>query len=328
MKLGKSDSIWRVAEVDHFSAPAMRDLFREVFKQEMSEQHWLWKYGNNRGRGIGVWDGDRLIAHYGGVTRSLLDAGVPCLGAQGADVAVTPGERGHMMRRGPYFMAASTFHARFMGRHAMHLYGFGFPNERHFRLANLLGLYVAVDRVVEFSFSSSPEQRRSKVNAIGVHHILDDAGLRKDLDDAWQRMRDDLYPLLLGVRDSDYLSWRYARHPLFSYTLLAVNRWSFGWRTSFALVRRVENGLEWLDIVGTRHDIPKLTVAVRRYAGQCGADKVFGWINESQKDWFQKAGAIIRATDVIIPANAWSNAPPAETQRGRWWMMSGDSDAR
>ena len=318
---------WQVREMGPESAPALCALFEEVFGQPMSTAHWQWKYGTGYGQGIGVWAGERLIAHYGGVTRALLDAGVPCLGVQGADAAVTPRERGRLTRHGPYFLAASTFHDQFIGSGTRHLYGFGFPSERHYRLAHTLGFYEAVDKIVEFSFPPlSPGWRRATA-AIDTRALIGDETLRADLARAWERMRRDLQPFLLGVRDLDYLRHRYAGHPERSYQFLAVRHLGIGPRHAFAVVRNVPGqGLEWLDVIGSLRAIPSLAVAVRRHAGLTGAQRVFGWITASQQQHFALADAHIQPTGIIVPANRRSAHPPPATQQGRWWLMAGDTD--
>ena len=45
------------------------DLFNQIFSARRSIQHWRWKYLNNPFGGscvVNAWDGDRLVAHYGG----------------------------------------------------------------------------------------------------------------------------------------------------------------------------------------------------------------------------------------------------------------------
>ena len=65
----------RLVETAPAHAPAMRQLFADVFRHEMTPEHWQWKYGEGRGRGIALMQGDRMVAHYGGVTRRVLCRG-------------------------------------------------------------------------------------------------------------------------------------------------------------------------------------------------------------------------------------------------------------
>jgi hypothetical protein len=317
----------QAAEIGPDTAPAMRALFEAVFGQPMSAAHWEWKYGEDRGHGIGVWRNGRLIAHYGGITRALLDAGEPCLGAQGADAAVAPGERGHFTRRGPYHLAATTFHARYIGAGKPHRYGFGFPSERHYRLANLLGIYEAVDRIVEFSLAPSARPMVHGGRVMDVAALQRTPGLQPALERAWRRMRHDLLPLIVGVRDPTYLIQRYGRHPLHDYQLLAARPYRFGAPAAFAIVRPVPGqGLEWLDMIGALADLPMLAQVVRRHAHKCGAGRVFGWITASQQRHFGELGAVLLPTEIIVPADRWTPDPAPQSQLGRWWLMSGDTD--
>lgn len=314
-------------------AAAMRALFEEVFGHPMSPAMWAWKYEQQRGMAIGVWRGEKLVAHYGGVTRDVLDAGQRVAAAQGADAAVTPAERGVLTRKGAYFLAATRFHQDFMGFATRHLYGFGFPSERHYRLANKLGLYAAVDRIAEFSFPALAGRREwlgrcSRV--IGdASLLLEHAALRRGVARAWQAMSQELAPLLLGVRDLDYLIHRYARHPLHSYQIIALRAWPLGPVNALAVVRTLPGQqLEWLDFVGSPRHLPRLARAVQSHAGKCGLVRVFGWITVSQQAYFAAAGAALTPTDIVVPANVWSQGPDPAQQRDRWWLTSGDTDFR
>lgn len=319
---------WQVRALSPEDAPAMRRLFEDVFGQPMSASHWQWKYGDGAGRGIGVWHDGRLIAHYGGVQRMVLDAGTPCIAVQITDVAVTMRERGHLTRRGPYFLATSTFLDRYIGAGKPYLYGFGFPSERHFRLANLLGLYDQSDRIVEFSLAPAQGANWQDCPAMPMREFATNQRRRRAADAAWDRMRRELHPLLIGVRDADYLRRRYAAHPHYHYDLLAIRRLPFLAPHAFAVVRNVpDSGLEWLDLVSHPGDIPMLAAAVRRHAHRIGARRVFGWITASQQGYFTETGADFLPTEVVVPASSWCDEPTPATQKDRWWLMAGDTDS-
>jgi hypothetical protein len=319
---------WRIGEIALADGPAMRSLFRSVFGTPMSAQHWQWKYVHGKGKGLGVWDKqDQLVAHYGGMPRTLLDNGTPCLGIQGVDAAVLPQERGRLTRRGPYYIAATSFHSKFIGIDRPYLYGFGFPNLRHYRLANLLGIYEEVDRIEEFSFPPIDGAHWSDICPREMRNMSIDSSTSEALSRAWKSMQNDLKPLLIGVRDKEYLIHRYVNHPFFNYQLLGLRRWPLGRPYAFAVVRLTEsNELEWLDMVCAMADLPRLANAVRRYASRCRATRVWGWITASQRHYFVNAGAQLNETEIIIPGNFWEKAAPIKTQSRRWWLMSGDTD--
>lgn len=312
-------------------ASAMRTLFAEVFGHPMSPALWAWKYENQRGAAIGVWRGDKLVAHYGGVSRVVLDAGKPVLAAQVVDVAVLPAERGILTRRGAFFLAATRFLQDCIGFGTHHLYGFGFPNNRAYRLANKLGLYAASDHIAEFSFPAVAGALeglgRGRV-VLAEAALLPQLGvLRRGAQRAWSAMRRELAPLLLGVRDLDYLLYRYANHPQHAYQVIALRAWPLGPVNALAVVRSIPGqGLEWLDFIGATRQLPRLAHAVQGHAARCGLTRVFGWITASQQAYFAAAGATLASTDIIVPANVWSQGPAPATQSNRWWLTSGDTD--
>lgn len=66
----------------------MLALFEKIFKHKMSPEMWQWKYGSERCKAIGIWCENALIAHYGGMGRSVLYFGKPQMAVQIGDVMV------------------------------------------------------------------------------------------------------------------------------------------------------------------------------------------------------------------------------------------------
>ena len=144
-RAGVVDTLLRV---DEHSAPAMRDLFRRIFGHEMSREHWQWKYGEGRGVGVALAREGRLVAHFAGLSRRVLRFGAPALAWQIGDVMVAPDANRALVRSGPLQKVSTTFIENEVGWGRSHRFGFGFPNERAFKVAERLGLYTAVDSVV------------------------------------------------------------------------------------------------------------------------------------------------------------------------------------
>ncbi len=130
-----------VRDVQPADRSSVLALHERVFGSGATPAWFAWKYGNDadqgRSEGVGVWHEAALIAHCAGIPRRLWRAGLPTKGLQIGDVMVDPGWRGILTRRGPFFHASQRLYATRLGKLGQRPFqlGFGFPNERHMRLA-------------------------------------------------------------------------------------------------------------------------------------------------------------------------------------------------
>ncbi|MBL0011364.1 MAG: GNAT family N-acetyltransferase [Nitrosomonas sp.] len=99
---------WRLQILEKNQVPEMFDLFKKTFHHDITPTTWQWKYGSNSGCEIGIWRENKLIAHYGGVSRKILFFGQPQTAVQIGDVMVDTSERGTPPGR-PFFLMAATF---------------------------------------------------------------------------------------------------------------------------------------------------------------------------------------------------------------------------
>lgn len=323
----KSPPKWRLQLLDKNHIPAMLGLFKNAFHHEMTPATWQWKYGSNLSHQVGAWRGDKLIAHYGGVGRKILFFGQPQMAVQICDVMVDTSERGILTRKGPFFLTTATFLERFIGYGKPYLVGFGFPNERHMKIAERHGLYAPVGRMTEFSWST-----RSRFPLWGTRlHLInrDHTGLTKTtVNQCWQRMAKDLHGAIVGVRDWDYLLHRYLNHPHQCYQVILVKS-RFSLRARGILILRFDpDGCEILDLIAPLAEIPLLITHARRLAGLQGATRVFCRITKNFARHFAVTGGTQHAVNIHIPANAWSDGPHPQTLKDHWWLMSGDKDFR
>lgn len=318
---------WRVGRVDGSNAGEMRALFAEIFHRPMSEAHWRWKYGEGRGSAVGVWEGERMIAHYGGVAREIMFFGQHQSASQICDVVVAPAGRGTLSRHGPLFLAIATYLENRLGYGNPHLLGFGFPNMRHWKVAARLGLYGGpVGRMLELSW---PAERGRPSPTLALRPLdLDRAAARADADACWSAMRADLHDMIVGVRDANALHHRYTAHPDKMYRIFAVRRRLTGRVLGLFVLRPdAEGGCELMDVVGPLAAMPRLVAQARRAAASLGAARLFGWVVDNIRGYFP-AGAVVRDLEVNVPANAWTAGPPIETLIGKWWLTGGDTDFR
>lgn len=222
---------------------------------------------------------------------------------------------------------AATFLERYIGYGKPYLVGFGFPNERAMKVAERLGLYAEVGRMVEFSWNT-----RSRFPLWGTCLQLIDRTqtdfATTAVNECWQRMATDMPTAIIGVRDWHYLQYRYLNHPNQHYQVILVRN-RFGSRVRGVLVLRHDpHGCEIIDIIAPLNEISLLVLHARRLAGISGDSRLFCRITENFAAHFAAAGGIRQSLDIRIPASTWGAVPSADSLHDRWWLMSGDTDFR
>lgn len=319
----------RLVWVDSGHRTAVRALFENVFGHPLSEAEWDWKYAPGRGQALALEQEGELTAHFGGLSRRIVHEGELRWACQVCDVAVAAQARGSLRRKGALYTLAAAFLEAQIGWNAKHLLGFGFPTHRHYVVAERLGLYGPVDEVHAAQWPAQPLSgwRAPRVQTLSAADL--GGALKAQTDALWERMRADLSDCTLGVRDADWLSYRYLQHPRFEYQLLAVrSRWR-GRLLGLLVLRTHAEHLEWVDLVAAPADWPQLLQAVRAQAAAQGLPRVEVWSTQSQLErWQALKPAEVRSLGIQVPGNTHSPGPELETQRGRWFLMAGDTDFR
>ena len=314
---------WQLAESQGADLSRLRGLYEQVFATPISEGYWAWKYGDGRGVGITASRDDHLVAHYGGVTRRILFRGEPALGLQVCDVMVAPGERAVMTRRGVFMQTAAAFLELYCGVEQKHRVAYGFPNVRHMRLAERLGLYGEVDTLVERRWGGA--DRFALWGGRGCEISVRELAC-PEFTKLWRAMAHDFADQLLVIRDAEYLRYRYVDHPVHRYVLLGLrHRWT-GRLQGVVVVRPEQEQCRLMDLIGPVSLFPRLIALARSRLSDWGATELIGWFTRSQAVRLAKTGGLTQGSDISIPANTWSVGPPLSELQGRWWLTMGDTD--
>ena len=163
---------------------AVLALHEHVFGPGADARWFAWKYGQGlsqgRGRAIGAWHDGQLVAYCGGLPRTLRLHNTNLRGLQIGDVMVHPAWRGILSRRGPFFQVSKRFYDSQIGATDSRPFelGFGFPNERHLRLAVLLG---AAARLWADSISKVEQPARPQLSATVVLALAASAAVQPPL---------------------------------------------------------------------------------------------------------------------------------------------------
>jgi hypothetical protein len=321
--------------------PELLRLHTEVFGEGASEPWYAWKYRAGHGLGSGVWHEGRLIAHCGGVPRALRVEGRPSTGIQIGDVMVSPPWRGVLTRRGPFFHASDTFYAAHVGAGTPHRIAFGFPSERHLRLAVKSGLLRDggpvhalgwATRAAGTRESTTPSAQAAKTSASALGwtwrwNPLDPASpdFARTIAAAWQRMEQATRDFVVGERDAAYVHWRFFERPGRTSSAFVLRRaWSHQ-PVGVALLDLSTPNAQWLDWIGAPADMPLACRAVLAQAAMAGAAGVSAWATPAVTQ-------SLAATGCTSSITAWLGIPrrsaldEADVARQRWWLMGGDTD--
>ncbi len=318
---------WRIRILENAQIDDMRSLFRKTFGHDMSRAFWKWKYEDSSARAVGIWEDHQLIAHYGGMGRRILYFGQPQTAVQIGDVMVDSDKRGILTKKGPIFLMMATFLERYIGYGKPYFLGYGFPNDRHMKLAELLGLYADVGHMVEFSWPLRGRRPLWGTRLQLLSRISTDTE-KKAIDACWQRMAADLLHDIIGIRDWRYLEHRYLSHPAHDYQVFLIKNRLSGKARGIFVLRLVPEGCELMDCVAALSDIPLLITHARRLAGMHGAIRLFCRITANFAHLFEVDDASQQPVNIRIPANHWSHGPAIELIKDHWWLMSGDMDFR
>jgi hypothetical protein len=206
-------------------------LHERVFGPGADPAWHAWKYGRLNGEGHGVamgaWRGTEMVAHCGGVPRTLHlgDRAMP--GMQVGDVMVAPRWRGLLTRRGPFYQVSQAFYGRGWLVEGTRQVAFGFPNERHLKLALALKLVWNGGPVLGLEWTAGsdvpPPARWWRWAPLDPS----EPDFDRTVSRAWLSMRAASGHLGLGQRDAPYVRWRFLHRPGQHCQLYALRRpWS------------------------------------------------------------------------------------------------------
>lgn len=319
----KTQPKWRIRLLEEKQLPNFFDLFEQSFGHRMTASLWQWKYGSIDSRELCAWSEDKMVAHYGGMSRDIMFFGQPQTAVQIGDVIVSPNQRGVLTRSGPFFRLAATFLEQYIGFGKPYLIGFGFPNARAMKVAEKLGLYGEVGQLTEVSWALS----NKKPHLFTRLHLLTEADAPL-VDELWQAMRADLNASIVGVRNWDYVKRRYLSHPQQSYRVLIVKNRVGGKARGIVVISHSLAGCEITDVIAPLGEITLMTQHARRHAALLGSERLTCNITKNFAGYFRQAGGEERDIDIRIPTNIWSAGPALVDIKNHWWLMSGDMDFR
>ncbi len=307
----------------------MRQLFERIFHKPMSEQFWRWKYRADCGHALGVWQGDELVAHYGGVGADIVMDGQAKRAVQIVDVMVDTSVRNAVRRTSPFFLSTSKFLERFIGYQQPYLLGYGFPSHRHLQLAEHLKLYAAVGEMSELSFAAAPA-----ATLRGIFHKweqLTTQNIEKhegELNALWQQMQQSLPRAIIVRKDAARLRYRYLDHPEQQYELWLLRKQLTREVVAVVVLKREAARVLVMDVVGVLSELPTTLHLTARLAWKRWKLPLALWLSTAHVKTMDLPARLAQVTPLPIctPANIWTEGPPPDELKDRWWLMAGDTD--
>lgn len=235
-------------------------VFREEEKDKMDPRFWGWEFlegPDGQGLIYIVEDGSKIVGHFADVPRWFSVQGEPVLGTLSLDLMVHP----DYWRRGIFEALGRYGIERVRKQNGLFLIAFPIRRETiqglkkigweevaklpvlvypvrfsgiinrylHFPLLSLLAGGVA--RLLFFLFRRLERGNGTEKIEIEEMRLLDD-----QFDHFWQKAL-SLYPIM-GVRNRNYLTWRYLRHPTRTYAIYRAKK--SGEMKGYIVLRKVE----------------------------------------------------------------------------------------
>ncbi|MEX0901117.1 MAG: GNAT family N-acetyltransferase [Pseudohongiellaceae bacterium] len=323
------ESSTMIPEIDNTSSFALAEiaaLFEQSFDSPFDGLLWNWKYGEGRGRATVARYQGELIAHYGGMPRDISYFGEHHKAIQIGDVMVLPQYRTHYGKGSVFFTVASSFLERQIGYTVDHLLGFGFPDRKTMQLATRLGLYKPTDELVELRYPVDLPPHASVPYELS-HPDVSDPAFHKSVDRLWQLFREEMQQAVVGLRDWNYLQYRYLQHPADCYRIHGLKKPGSDDIAGVVVLRRHEENYLVMDIVGSRSEFANILRSTIHYLSLMGDNPGLKcWITSHWQQAMLIEGAGIHGLNIAIPCNSWTPGPEADILSGAWWLTAGDTD--
>jgi len=88
------------------------------------------------------------------------------------------------------------------------------------------------------------------------------------------------------------------------------------------------DGIELLEVIADRRMFPSMIGIARIMTARLQRNQLFGWFTPEAMRWCTGSGEVTEDTDIVIPGSSCDDPKYAQSIKGNWWLMGGDSDLR
>jgi hypothetical protein len=211
--------------------------------------------------------------------------------------------------------------------------GFGFPNERHLRLAVKLGIGWRIGEVHQLNWYINADAQVASLGWLWQDELLvaNSSSLQNTVAGAWTRMQQsaDSLKYSLGQRDWAQFEWRYLKRPDKQYQFIALKRpWSSECIGVAVVSAPAAPGaaMLWVDWIGSTALISLGHRMVMKLAHAQQASCVTSWASAEVENALAQTSIDLIETCAVMGVPIASNLTAEEAQHLRWWAMAGDTD--
>jgi hypothetical protein len=291
-------------------------LFKEVFGKEITVAQWKWKYTvPGKGKIYSKIAEDALhniIGYAGAVPLRGIYRKKPLQFFQIADVMVHPDSRGFLGKKNVFdALMKNLFEA--IREEFPDVFCYGFPGRRPFILGKRIGVYDEIETAEDCVI-------RPKLSFFVRCRIGSISWSDSRLDTLWASLSEIM--LLSLIRDREYLNWRYASNPFYSYRLLGV--FSSGeLRGWFVLQDRGEEILV-IDFLVDDLLFESALKALRKHLYEQKGKVIRFWLPEKLRR--KSRSCQTKKTQVVVTNMIWKLPLDTRTVREDLYYTMGDID--
>lgn len=202
--------------------PGVVALFNEVFAaenpghRERTLAEWRWEFVDNPAGTqvvLGIEPGGRVVAQYACLPSRVWLDGRTAVCGEGIDSVVHPEYRRGLKREG-LFLRVARYYFEHYGIPEKNAFGYGFPNEKAFRLGTRMLAYVPVFAPLPTlgrNLFALPDDAAVTAGATTTGEIVEIQRFDSRADELWLRLRSS-FPMAIE-RTAAYLNWRYSDAP-------------------------------------------------------------------------------------------------------------------
>ncbi len=316
-------------DIHSFLPEEIKDLFEASFGVDFDPELWHWKYSLGHGTCVVARErpGKAIVSHYGGAPRKIDYFGASQMAIQPCDVMVLPEVRRQYGKNSLFFKTAATFLEREIGNTVDHLLGFGFPNQKAMNIALRLGLYEKTDDFIEIIY---PANTSVSSEAKLVEADIDSEEHQQQIDRLWHAMRGGFSDGIIGVRDADYMRYRYFDHPFArrgQYQRLFLIPEGVAEPAAMAVLKEHDQHLLLMDLVCPLAYMPDALALLSAHSNSETLQKPLKlWLTRGWQGSVETDGCTVNELGIEIPCNSWNPGPSSTVLYGAWWLTAGDMD--
>lgn len=317
-------------------------LFNAVFAEDdpghalRSRAHWEWEFLQNPAGTqvvLGIEPNGRIIAQYACLPARVHLDGRYAVCGQGIDSVVHKDYRRGLKREGA-FLKTARYYFEHYGVPEVNAYGYGFPNQKAYRLGVKLLKYVPIAAPVKTLARNLINFRDDDAVGAGMdksERIVPIERFDERIDRLWSSV-ETKHPMAI-VRDATYLNWRYSDSPSVEHESFGLEDGAGGWRAVWT-VRKNWMGppiLALCELVCAPKDVGAITRALAHicaYARRTGQLRVEFWIPPTTPvyDTVLARGFTAENSPFNLCVKIYDPGLDAAWARANWYYTIGDSD--